>query len=117
ADYHFWMGNDGADSYQGTRDNWETVSYRFESGTKGININLATGVGTDTYGNAETLLHIDEIDGSRFSDKMVGSSRDNAFIGYDGNDNIDGGAGVDRVIYDREASMGGIGGVIVNLST
>ncbi|MET3927840.1 calcium-binding protein [Devosia sp. 2618] len=117
ADYHYWSGNGGADTYRGSDNTWETISYRFENGSEGVVANLKTGQGTDTFGNIETYEKIDELEGSKLADRLTGSDGDNWFAGNDGADTIDGGKGRDGVYYHREAGVGGTGGVIVNLSS
>ncbi|GFE68804.1 calcium-binding protein [Chroococcus sp. FPU101] len=105
----------------------DTVSYNFYSG--GINANLATGV-VSFPGNgtgSDTVYGVENLIGSRGSDRIVGSADNNVIKGGDGNDSIygdwgndsiygengddfldgglgfdliDGGAGVDTVTYD-----------------
>ncbi|MCW5719882.1 MAG: DUF4214 domain-containing protein [Devosia sp.] len=60
-------GNDQIDGKGG----WNGVSYRDDGGRKGIVLQLnadGSGTVTDTHGDTDTLAHINDIEGSRFSD-------------------------------------------------
>ncbi len=48
---------------------------------------------------------------------IIGNALNNRLVGLAGNDTIDGGTGLDRVRYDRDAQFGGSLGVTVNLAT
>lgn len=89
--------------------NVDTVDYRFESiapaqGSRGVDIDLAAGTGIDPYGNVDTFINIEAITGSRFTDTIRGSSGENFFVGMQGFDYLDGGAGNDQVSYFRDVA-------------
>ncbi|MGL4324947.1 MAG: beta strand repeat-containing protein, partial [Beijerinckiaceae bacterium] len=118
----FFQGRAGGDTYIGTvplyADNYfgvPFVDYRQDGGTSGINVNLDTGTGTDTFGATETFQNIASIRGSMFADTITGSQFYNYFQGLQGADIIDGGAGYDRVDYSGDAGFGGAAGVSVDL--
>ncbi len=113
---NFFTGRDGADSYTGNATAFTQISYEDEDGGAGIDVDLAGGTGTDTYGNTETFSLIDAIRGSQYGDTITGDDRDNTFYGLEGADDIDGGDGHDRVRYDRDEGEGGGSGVEVNLA-
>ncbi len=110
----------------------DQVAYYLEEGTLGINVNLATGVATDTFGATDTLSGIERVFGSEQADTVNGSNSgdlvygrdgadllqmaggDDTLIGDQGNDTLSGGNGTDQVAYYLE--QGG-GGVNVNLET
>lgn len=61
----------------------------------------------DNWGNSDKLLHIENINGSKFNDQIIGDDNINCFSGFDGNDRLDGadnndfiygGAGADYII-------------------
>ncbi len=76
-----------------------------------VNVNLATGVVSGGSG-ADTLVNIEGVFGSTFTDVLVGDARDNLIQGDLGNDVLDGGAGFDTVRYSAATA-----GVTVNLAT
>jgi Ca2+-binding RTX toxin-like protein len=84
----------------------------------GVAVNLADGVvSNDGFGNSDTLSSIENVNGSNFSDIIVGSADANLLLGNGGNDTIlaadgndwlrggdgsdllDGGAGTDTASY------------------
>jgi len=76
-----------------------------------VDTEIGAGIGTDLI----TALSVFEVRGSKFDDVLVGSANNliagfESFIGEDGNDSIDGGAGRDRVSYSTSSA-----GVFVNL--
>lgn len=79
------------------------VDYR--SSTAGIVANLATGsISDDGMGGSDTLIgsgHATEIRSSMHDDMVTGSARNESFILMAGDDTLDGGAGFDRLRYDR----------------
>ena len=105
-------GNDTIDGGGGI----DMVRYD-RGGISGIDINLATGIGTGTYfGEAFThsLSNIEQIRGSRNgNDTLTGNAADNLIVAYGGddilrggagNDTIFGGAGFDTVIIDANST-------------
>ena len=128
----FFEGDDGADTMDGGegRDN---VGH-FDD-PSGVTVDLAAGTAIDGWGNTDTLISIEEIDGSEHDDTLRGDDGDNFidgregddliegrggefdnFRGSQGNDTIDGGAGTDRAEYHRDAERGGGAGVTVDLA-
>ena len=97
-------------------------------GVAGVNVNLATGLATDGFGNTDTLFNIEQIRGTNAVDTLTGGASANgadigeirtgfeSYRGLGGNDIISGGAGFDEVRHDQDAANGGAGAVIVNLS-
>ncbi|MBN8534554.1 MAG: cadherin-like domain-containing protein [Rhizobiales bacterium] len=76
----------------------------YRSSASGINVNLGLASGqviNDGFGNTDTLVNVQEISGSNHADTIIGSSGNDRFILNGGNDTVDGGAGFDRVRYDR----------------
>ena len=65
----------------------------------GIDADLSTGRVSDGFGTIDTLVNVHQLAGSRFGDKVTGSSQANKLWESSGNDLYDGGAGEDVVIY------------------
>jgi Ca2+-binding RTX toxin-like protein len=104
-------GNAGNDTIDGGGGNAQ-VGYnneQWDGGTSGITANLGTGdqatalsTVTDTYGDIDTLIRINQVRGSIFDDSIDASERtdDLRLQGDDGNDTIIGGAGNDTLFGD-----------------
>jgi Ca2+-binding RTX toxin-like protein len=104
-----WLyGKAGNDTLNGG-DGFDMVSFLFEPG--GVTVNLATGTATDGYGNSDTLISIEGIEGSDFNDTITGDANGNSFAPAYGTDTVDGGGGVDRVRFDNHQN-----GVYVDLA-
>ena len=95
-------GNDIIDGFsfwdEQTQTGWDTIDYRYEEAgdaAVGVHVNLSTGTATDTFGDTDTLLHIDGAYGSDANDVLIGNDRSNWLWGEDGNDALDGGEGND----------------------
>lgn len=102
-------GNDTVDGGNG----WDSVGYMDDGydqpggagvSSAGVTVNLQTGTATDNWGEADTLLNIEEVSGSNYADLITGSSANNGFVGLGGNDQIDGGGGTDWVRYQGNRS-------------
>ena len=74
----------------------------------GVTINLAAGTASDGYngpggllalGGTDTLISIENAEGSDLDDTIVGSAGINELRGRGGNDAIDGGGGADMAVY------------------
>ncbi|SER04649.1 calcium-binding protein, partial [Thalassovita taeanensis] len=125
------IGQAGDDRLDGGAGADQVVYYR-DGGTQGVNVNLATGVARDTYGNLDALISIESVFGSALNDTLLGAATNDTLHGWDGNDFIDGGGGddllvggagndtlsdgngQDQIAYYRD---GGTLGVNVNLAT
>ena len=79
----FFGGGAGAD----------TVDYG--NSTALISVNLSTNVNTGGFAQGDTLISMDNVLGSDYSDHLTGDSQNNTLIGRDGDDKIDGGDGND----------------------
>lgn len=83
---------------------------------RGVNVNLATGVAIDSWGNTDTISNMEEVRGSVFKDTLTGSARDEYFIGGRGVDVINGGGGIDRLNF-WDVGDNDIGhGIVINTS-
>ncbi|RZJ31553.1 MAG: hypothetical protein EON85_03140, partial [Brevundimonas sp.] len=89
-------GGAGSDVLNGGAG-FDSVYYRYDGGTLGVTINLATGVATDRYGATDTLIGIESIGGTELADSLTGDAGANALFGDNGDDMLDGGAGADQM--------------------
>ena len=120
-------GNQGNDTLDGGGGAPTPSQYKFEIGGIGVNVDLANGTATDTYGNTDTLISIENVHGSQLADTITGGSTNNFIRGYQGIDSLDGGAGTDTweamSSGDASASSGagnvfaGTQGITINLGT
>jgi Ca2+-binding RTX toxin-like protein len=106
-----WLdGGAGNDVIDGGADQWgDTVSYR--SATAGVSVNLGTGKATGGAGT-DSIRNIEHIADSQFNDTLTGSAVGNFFSLGAGNDSVNGGGGVDVVMYQDAGAA-----VTVNLAT
>ncbi len=102
-------GAAGDDTLDGGADE-DTASYLADGGSNGVVANLATGTATDTHGDTDTFVSIENLEGSDQNDQLTGDADENVFYGTAGNDTINGGGGLD-VYSARNATNG----VFVNL--
>jgi Ca2+-binding RTX toxin-like protein len=85
-------GGQGADTLNGGSGS-DTADY--STSAVAVNVNLATGVATGGDAAGDTLISMENVTGSAFSDVLTGNAGDNVLKGGDGNDTINGGAGAD----------------------
>ena len=90
-------GNDYINGGSTSDSGMDYAAYTIELGGRGVIVDLAAGTATDTFGDTDTLVNIEGIDGSRWDDVVKGDGFDNAFFGYEGNDTFFGGGGFDFV--------------------
>jgi len=90
------MGGAGADRLNGG-DGVDTVSYGGPGGAGGVTANLSTGKATDTFGSTDTLVTVENLQGSSNADLFQGDGNANNLSGFDGNDTLAGGGGNDSL--------------------
>jgi Ca2+-binding RTX toxin-like protein len=101
-----WLsGRGGSDLLDGgPGDDWVTHS----GDPAGVTINLAAGFAVDGFngpggilggGGVDTLVSIENAEGSAYDDTITGSDGSNRLRGLGGNDFMDGGAGTDTAMY------------------
>jgi Ca2+-binding RTX toxin-like protein len=97
------LGRD--DSIDGGAGN-DSVSYSLDP--SGVVVNLATGTATDGWhgvggllgmGGTDTLVSIENVEGSNYNDDITGDGNANRLEGGAGNDTLTGGGGADQFVY------------------
>ena len=115
------QGGRGSDSYTLGGDGMIRVSFNssgLEQATNGVSVDLSQGtVFNDGFGNTDSVSLTGgngriELRGTNFNDSMIGHDGRDSFITERGSDTVNGGAGEDRVRYDRN----GIDSVTVDLA-
>ena len=101
-----FSGGKGNDTLDGGNEGYDEAVYG--SDPAGVTVNLAAGTATDGWGNTDTLISIEGVEGSNHNDSIVGSSGDNRLDGRGGNDTIDGGAGNDWVEFNNATGGQGV---------
>jgi Ca2+-binding RTX toxin-like protein len=81
----------------------------------GVTVNLA-GTATDGWGGTDTLISIESVRGSIHNDTLIGTGANEFFDGRQGADSIDGGLGIDTVIYAGEIGSGVTVSLITNIA-
>ena len=116
-----WMnagGNAGADRFNIASG---AVRIGYATATAGIDIDLDAGrADDDGFGDSDTINgNVLGVAGSNFSDSIRGSDNDEVFIGRAGDDDIDGGGGVDWLQFGgltgRLAGFFDVEGLMVDL--
>ncbi|MGE4553147.1 MAG: calcium-binding protein, partial [Desulfovibrionaceae bacterium] len=91
------VGGAGNDTLDGG-DGLDTVDYGQEGGTSGVDVNLATGLVTDSFGDTDTILHVESVIGTGHDDILFGDIGTNTLLGGAGDDVINGGLGNDVLV-------------------
>ena len=120
-------GGDGADTLDGG-SGVDTVSYEGSDGS--VAVNLATGTVLRAHGEGDVLVDIENVEGTRYWDRLMGDGGANRLsggvgndllFGFGGNDVLVGGAGADTLDggsgMDTVSYVGSDGSVVVNLAT
>ena len=74
------------------------MAWYYGNGTS-VSIDLAEGTASHSSGNTDTLLDIEMVAATDHNDVLIGDDKDNFFVPYNGNDDINGGAGSDSVSF------------------
>lgn len=101
-------GDDGSNVFEGLlgddlidgRGGQDAV--RYDRATGAVNVNLQTGQATGAHGT-DTLISIEAVRGSNYADVLVGDTNSNRFYGLGGDDQVDGGSGLDQMYYSALA--------------
>ena len=93
----------------------------YSTSSSGVTVSLATGAGSGGDAQGDTLVEIENLNGSGFNDVLTGDAGANVLDGGAGNDILAGGAGADTLIggtgIDTADYSAATAGVTVNLAT
>ncbi|MFL6853709.1 MAG: S8 family serine peptidase [Sphingomicrobium sp.] len=98
------FGNDGNDRLRGKAgadrlDGGNGVDVAdYAASAAGVSVNLATGQAQNGDAAGDTLVSVENIDGSALADTLTGDASANRLSGGAGNDLLDGGAGADALL-------------------
>ena len=94
-------GDDTLNIHAGGR--YLQLDYRYPRTLNGVDVDLEAGrANDDGFGDVDTIRgEVWEVRGTYLSDVIRGSDNDETFIGYAGEDVIDGRGGYDRLRFDR----------------
>lgn len=106
----FLQGGAGNDLLDGGANGPFVDTADYTNSPSGVTADLVAGTASDGFGGTDTLIGIEGLNGSAFADTLVGNDSSNWFRPGDGNDTVNGGAGLDVVFYEDSTT-----GVIVNL--
>lgn len=108
----------GADTINGGAG-LDMLSYAwgYASTKTGLKIDLTGTTVVDPWGFTDTFSSIEGVRATRFADTLVGNAADNQFEPLGGADVVNGGTGLDRISFFRDAQYGGTAGITVNLQT
>lgn len=111
----FLSGGIGADHLDGGAG-IDTADY--STSAAGVHVDLVTGLGTGGEAQGDTLVGIENINGSSFDDVLQGNDVANTLVGGAGNDTLNGGGGDDtlRGGVGADALDGGAGNDTVDYS-
>ncbi|MDZ4096296.1 MAG: calcium-binding protein [Paracoccaceae bacterium] len=109
-DNKFW-GGEGKDSYDGD-GGWDAISFGrwfTDQARTGVTVDLSRATNqilNDGFGNRETAISIEEIEGSDLRDRIKGSAGSEFLEGGDGRDTLTGGGGTDEFYWDTQSDIG-----------
>lgn len=95
-----YRGLRGNDTIIGAVGGWDVLDYRIDyayGGWNGIDANLISGTVIDGFGDTDTVSEIERVNGTGYDDVMLAGEDAVKFVGYDGDDQLAGGAGDDTL--------------------
>ncbi len=109
-DNSFW-GGEGRDSYNGDAgfDSVRFIRWFGDTETGAVQVDMTRATGqiiNDGFGNIETMLNIEYVQGGERNDTIRGNSADNVFAGDGGADLLTGGGGNDRFEWYEAGHFG-----------
>ena len=104
----YLKGDAGADHLDGGAG-YDEAGYW--SSSSGVTVDLVAGTGLGGDAQGDTLVSIEDVQGSDFADTLLGDGGGNWFYGRDGADTLNGGGGNDRLDggADNDLLTGGLG--------
>ncbi|MGB0659295.1 MAG: calcium-binding protein [Mangrovicoccus sp.] len=77
---------------------YDLVSYADETGSLGIVVNLIVETATDSYGNTDRILQMENVEGTARADRINGNNAVNLLLGGEGDDTLLGRNGADTLV-------------------
>ena len=108
--FEVFRGGAGNDFIDG-RDGNDKANYSDSPAGITVDLRLSSGQVQDGWGFVDTLVSIEQINGTNYADSVIGGAGDDTFEGLMGADWFDGGAGVNTISFAESDS-----GVTVRLS-
>lgn len=104
-----FRGQAGDDIIDGGGGDNDLADYR--NSINGVVVDLSNGTAQDGFGSVDTLLNLEDVRGSEFSDTITGDSGDNTLRGRAGDDFLFGLGGNDDLLgeNDNDVLVGGSG--------
>lgn len=102
-----FVGYAGNDVIDGGAGDFDSVGYYGDADRGGrgkITVDLSKGYAIDGFGDRDTLKNIEEVDGGRFNDTIIGDKKNNNLRGNEGNDTIRGGGGAEDRLTGGEGN-------------
>ncbi len=93
-----FRGLEGNDTFYGGDVGRDQVDYSRDAnrgGTAGVTVNLLAGIGIDGFGDTDSLIDIEEVQGTDFGDRLTGDNDENSLLGRRGSDTLNGNGGDD----------------------
>jgi Ca2+-binding RTX toxin-like protein len=114
------VGGSGADMLDGG-DGTDEADYSTDAalgGVFGVWVSLAAGMAIDGFGFIDTLVDIENVRGTQFSDTLIGDDGANVLRGEGGDDLLEGGEGDDTLIGGTgdDSLVGGSGDDIYRIA-
>ena len=102
------LGGAGADALDGGTG-IDTASYANATGS--VVISLAGGPNSGGFGVGDTIVNVENLVGSNFTDRLTGDAGANRIVGGGGNDTLIGGGGGDQLVggVGQDSLIGGLG--------
>lgn len=96
----YFFASPGRNTMDGGAGTDDRLNYGVSGVTAGIDANLQTGRVENPWGKIDTVSGMENLNGTPFVDKVVGSNRHEVFNGQGGNDRIEGGGGKDTFEFE-----------------
>ena len=105
-----WKAGGGADHLVGRLGEPDTASYAHSPGGVTVDLTLTGPQATENNHDAagDTLIRIENLEGSNYGDTLTGDEQDNYFWGKGGADVVDGGGGIDTANFHYLRSNQGV---------
>ena len=101
GNFDFLVGGPGNDLIDGGAGFGDSAAFDDPSPSFGAVVDLAAGTATDEFGDADTLVGIEDLTGSSLADSLSGDGVANRLSGLNGNDTLNGGADNDLLSGDQ----------------